>query len=362
MRRAYSQRSRFQLPYDGLPEDGTPRATARLPILGWGLKAGLGALASVLALGVVTSRDGDDSDHSLLGQHPNWVQSVAFDHEGRWVASAGDDQGEYIWDLKRRGLAMVLGRAGESQGAPANCVAFMRGGATLAVAKDDGNVTFWDVALGRERHSFRASSGGVRCLAFSPDGLVLATGSTDHSVALWDVATSSRRAVLLGSSRQVNCVVFSPDGRTLASASTDGTARLWDVSSGESIRTLNATAIHFRSINCVAYSADGRVLATACPESGIALWDAASGRRLEARAHCEPGAMTVAFSPNGETLAAGATDGMIELWDAGGDRRLSVWRAHAGAVASLAYSSDGRTLASGGNDADVRIWEVSLKE
>jgi hypothetical protein len=295
MRRSFSQRSRFEACCDDLPNYGTTRATARLPLLRCVWKAGIGALASVLALGVGMSGDFAESDHSLLGKHVNWVESVAFDPGGRWVASAGGDRGAFIWDPKRGNLAAILGRAAESEEGMANCVAFMPGGSTLAVAKDDGTVTLWDMAIGRERHSFRASEGGVRCLAFSPDGLVLATGSLDHRIAIWDVATSSRRAVLLGNRRQVNCVAFSPDGRTLASAGTDGTARLWDVSSGENIRTLNATTIHFRSVNCVAYSADGRVLAAACPESGIALWDAATGRRLEGRARCEAGAMTVAF-------------------------------------------------------------------
>ena len=354
MRQSCSQRPNFQRPTDVLPQCAASCGRVRFPFLSWGWMAVLGVLASVLVyLAEGATRDPGEADRSLLGKHINGVESVAFNPGGRWLASAGGDRAAYLWDLKRGELAMVLDRAPESEETLANRVAFAPDGSTLAVANDDGSVTLWDVASGIQRHNFRASTQGVRCLAFSPDGLLLATGSTDHSIALWDVATLSRRAVLLGSSRQVNCVVFSPDGRTLASACTDGTAKLWDVSSGENIRTLNATTTKLWSVVCVAYSPDGRVLATACPESGVALWDASTGRRLETHGGCETGAMTLAFSPRGETLAWGTAGGMIELWDAGGNRRLSVWRGHSGAVVSLAFSPDGRTLASGGNDAAV---------
>ena len=189
-----------------------------------------------------TTRDPGEADRSLLGKHINWVESVAFDPGGRWLASAGGDRVGVPLGPETRRVGHGSGSRSRSPRRPSRTAwPSPPDGSTLAVANDDGSVTLWDVASGIQRHNFRASTRGVRCLAFSPDGLLLATGSTDHSIALWDVATLSRRAVLLGSSRQVNCVVFSPDGRTLASASTDGTAKLWDVSSGENIRTLNAT-------------------------------------------------------------------------------------------------------------------------
>jgi WD40 repeat protein len=363
MRRSNRQITDLRQSPDILTRSGMTRGVVRFPILSWGWKAGLCALASALFYAEVwTGQDPAGADRSLLGKHINGVESVAFNPAGRWLASAGSDRSVYVWDLERHELAKVLNRAQASAETLTSRVAFAPDGSTLAVANDDGLVTLWDLASGIQRHNFRASTHGVRCLAFSPDGLVLATGSTDRSIVLWDMATLSRRATLSGSRGQVNSIAFSPDGRTLASGCTDGAAKLWDVSSGENIRTLVATTTTHHSVVCVAYSPDGQMLATACPESGVALWDATTGRPLEIDGGYPHGAMTLAFSPRGPVLAWGKIGGAIEIWDAAANRRLSVWRGHSGPVISLAFSPDGKTLASGGNDAAVRMWDVPLPD
>ena len=185
MRRSYSPGPNFQTHTNFRPQCAASSGRVRFPFLSWGSVAVLCILTSVLVyLAEGATRDLGEAERNLLGQHINWVESVAFDCGGRWLASAGEDRVAYLWDLKRGELAMVLDRDPKSAETLANRVAFARDGSTLAVANSDGSITLWDAALGIQKHSFRASVRSVRCLAFSPDGLLLATASTDHSIAL----------------------------------------------------------------------------------------------------------------------------------------------------------------------------------
>jgi len=109
-------------------------------------------LALVLGhLAESTQRGPDAADGSLLGEHSSWVQSVAFDPKGRWIASAAGDGLVYVWDWGRRELAMCLPRATVAQSAYVYCLALSPDGSILAAANSDGSVAMWDVARGTHR-------------------------------------------------------------------------------------------------------------------------------------------------------------------------------------------------------------------
>src|SRR5207244_13482530 len=110
-------------------------------------------------------------------------------------------------------------------------LAFGPDGKTLASARVNGQIRFWDVSRGQRTalveggHKF-----GARCLALSPDGKSLASGGVDQvgkggkyptlthpahadgDVQLWEVATGKIRATLKGHSHSVWTLAFSPDG------------------------------------------------------------------------------------------------------------------------------------------------------
>ena len=65
-------------------------------------------------------------------------------------------------------------------------VAFDRDGRRIATTSWDGTVKLWDADTGQEVLTLRGHTAGVNCLAFSPDGDWIASGSIDATARIWD--------------------------------------------------------------------------------------------------------------------------------------------------------------------------------
>ena len=93
----------------------TSRGRVRGAPLPWRLAVGLIALALAgPCLVGGPDRGPDAADRSLLGNHPHWVQSIAFTADGRRLASAGFDGSVYLWDVPGAAFDRILGTVSPS--------------------------------------------------------------------------------------------------------------------------------------------------------------------------------------------------------------------------------------------------------
>ncbi|HKA07106.1 MAG TPA: PQQ-binding-like beta-propeller repeat protein, partial [Gemmataceae bacterium] len=95
---------------------------------------------------------------------------------------------------------------------------------------DRGVAVLRDPVTARRNRSFNTGYDHVRVFAISPDGLWLAIGTQDGMVTLWDVATGRQVWAKSGHAAEVTRVGFAGPGR-LVSSSRDLTALLWDFTS-----------------------------------------------------------------------------------------------------------------------------------
>ncbi|MDF5736871.1 MULTISPECIES: serine/threonine-protein kinase [unclassified Nostoc] len=270
--------------------------------------------------------------------HSNMVHSVAFSpissnlsYQGEFGKSAGVtdlnrgilasgswDNTIKFWDVNTgKEIRTLIGHANW-----VNSVAFSPDGKFLVSGSADCTIKLWQVHTGIEIKTITGHSDSVSSVAYSPrtlttnskDRQLVASGSNDYTVKLWQVYTGRNICILIGHSFFVNCIAFSQDGEFLASGSADNTIKLWHVNTGREIRTLSG---HSDSVWSVAFSQDGQFLASGSWDNTIKLWHVQSGREITTLTGHSNYVRCVAFSLDGQTLVSGGDDDTIKIWRRG---------------------------------------------
>lgn len=110
-------------------------------------------------------------------------------------------------------------------------LAFSHNGKYLASGSLDKTTRLWNVEADKVslRFVFDDSTLGIRQVAFSPDDKYLASACDDNTVYVWDAANGVEATKLTGFTKGVYSVAISPDGKTAAGGSVDGVVKLWSL-------------------------------------------------------------------------------------------------------------------------------------
>jgi WD40 repeat protein len=352
---------------------------------------GIGLLESQYDLALLLSAEGGDIaetvelkgslldglQHSAaivkyLRGHTAPVSNVAFSPDGKVLATGGDENDIYLWDVEKRELLTRL----SGHQAFIYSLDFSAGGAQGVLASGDknGNIILWDVSNKTQLASFAASADPAWAVDFSPDGKTLAV-SSKNTILLWDVSDSRNPNSIgqLAGGHQDNADIYAvafapPDGKTLASAGTDTTITLWDVAAQKPLGPFTAPDDRRPrfGIRTLAFSPDGSLLASGGDDANIYLWDVEKRElRLDLLFH-RATVYEVAFNLEGDILATGSADGDIVLWDVSEHfgTPFQILTGHSNAVYDLAFSplSPGSLLASVSADTAVILWDTGISQ
>jgi serine/threonine protein kinase len=360
----------------------SPRGPLRRGILLRGL-ATLAGVSGGTLLTVKLTADADGSESTERRLPPSFTlrgfggaaYSVAFNTDGRMLATGGADNKIRLWDV-RTGTRLTV-RNSRSQ--ELKSVAFRPFNKALACGGPGSSVELWGfdtVAKGGQLASEEPwaidtrgrpltplrSVSGPYAMAFSPNGTVLATGTEHNSVVLLrDVGVRERAITLTGHAGPVLSVAFTSDGAMLASGSADGTVLLWNVelatTTGPTTGLQSDSFSDAPGVRAMAFSPDGRTLAVA--DGTIRLWNVAAEADTAILTTPSRPMYALAFSPDGKTLATGDLYGAVRLWNVATRKSFAVLTGHKGNVESVVFSHDGKSLASASADMTVQLWELS---
>ncbi len=275
--------------------------------------------AEVVAAGyheITTWKVGDGAPSRRLRGTAERVHDIAYSPDGRWMATASGDPGQF-------------------------------GSVQLWIAEPGGG--------GKLARDLLESTDAAFAVAFSPDGAKLAAAGADRAVRVWDVATGKELALIEDHADWIFDLAWSPDGKRLATASRDKTSKVFDVEKKESIATFPG---HAETVYCVAFAPDGKAIATGGGDNQIRVWNPDDDAKQSRVIGGSGGAVfRLIFHPDGKTLAATGADKVVRTFENFAPKHALA--GHNDWIYSLALSPDGKTLASGSWDGEVRTWDLA---
>ena len=293
--------------------------------------------------------------------HDNAVREVAFNADGRYLASIGGDSlivralpgGEPVWSY-----IMEEGRT------PTRLAFSPTAPNLLLFGDDSGVLRIADPAAGVVLLEFIAHTDAASALAFSRDGQWLASGGRDGSLALWDSTTWEPVAAAAAHDGPVLDLEFDPAGR-LFSTGGDRQIVQWATINPQNARMTAELTLPGQEATgwslAVAGTPRGTTLITVA-DRALVVWapggDPARARRLWAH---EGGALGLAFGPEGALTSSGE-DGLVRLWDV--DQGIPLGDplpAHEGAARRVAWRPGSDDLATVGPDGRVLLWDMAAR-
>lgn len=299
--------------------------------------------------------------------HTRDILSIAFSPDGKWVATASDDDTVKLWSWPEMKLAATLTGHNTATG-----VCFSPDGRRLATSGNDETVRLWDVATGKSLRTIQTYTRGA--LAFSPTGDLLAIGDgRDTVVSVVDGMTLAPKYQFLPSGDRLEggyiaALVFSPDGRGILTAGyRERVVHLFDAATGKTEIWKSPAGAGRFVVTGAAFSADGTVLAVGGGEGSggdgeIALWRMPSGESLGTLSVGEKNAWirSVDLSRDGTLVGAAIADKTVRVWSIA-DKSLALTLTGAdNELRSVRFAIDGKGIV-GGNGSALAIWEISQR-
>ncbi len=320
-----------------------------------------------------------------LTEHTASVVHVAVSGDGRYIASAGDDDRVILWNIftgealftyHQRGLDFWRGQLAFST--DSSQLVILTGGPDRVKGGDSGplQIVAWDAQVASEKGEARivwsttlpiSDTTAVSDYIINPSLSLFAVGYDDGTIELWDTTSRQLQMRFLAHSQKVT-LNFSPDGSLLATASDDATIKIWSVSSLLTAKTEPALIISDELIGAadsLAFSPDNSILANSARIRFALVWNLAASARgeLGERLYTLPHnnlIRSLTFNSNGTQLISTSMDSTTRIWDMATGDILIILNRHQAQVNDVALTVDDQTVITASEDKTVKVWDISL--
>jgi WD40 repeat protein len=165
----------------------------------------------------------------------NWVTSVAFSIDGKFILSGGSDNRVKIWNMDGTIYKTLSGHTDDItqvKVTPDNLY-------VLSSSKDN-TIKMWDFKTGELLKTFTVHNDDVNGFDISSNGKMVVTASSDETSKIFNINDGSILASFgVKDSGAINTVAWSPTENFIVTGNSKSDVVLWDLSAKVSIKTPN---------------------------------------------------------------------------------------------------------------------------
>ncbi|KAG4305326.1 hypothetical protein PORY_001496 [Pneumocystis oryctolagi] len=223
-----------------------------------------------------------------LDGHTSNVTAVAFNCEGKWIVTSGEDGTVKLWDPRSSSVQRNL-----KHGAAVHDIVIHPNQGDLVSCDQQGSVRLWDLRENSCTQVWMAEDEvPVHTLSIASDGSMLVAGNNEVEGVNWsgycfvwtvthpgELTLKTPDQVFQAHKRYVTRFLLSPDSKYLATCSADATVKIWRAEKS-SFSVERQLVGHQRWVWDCAFSADSAYLVTASSDHVARLWELSSGKTI----------------------------------------------------------------------------------
>ena len=283
-----------------------------------GDKIALGGIDSQVRIWQISNGDPSMNDKEpisiLQTKRKEYLTSLAFSHNGEWLAVGTASGIVYIWNLPDHRLIYSI----KDQVDPIKLIQFTKDNNSLYIATLN-KIWFWNIGDHELINSSTISlgNGAVYALAMNIDDNILATAKLDGTVWLQNLPTGEVISRIQGDGVVTNSLTFSNDGSLLAFHSLSGKLFVWQIDTSDhaapSIKFVN-TFQSYGYIRGISFSPDNKYIAATGKIGEVALLNILDGNVYTLSTSVPSGMVySIAFTTEGNRMAA-AFENQVLIW------------------------------------------------
>lgn len=239
------------------------------------------------------------------------------------------------------------------------CVDVSADSSLFAAGFRNGAVKVYEVASGKEVHTFIGHAGAINDICFVGTQSVC-SASNDTTLSVWSIKQGIRLATLKGHSRGIHGCASDKAGKNVVSVSWDTSIKVWEGRSGKLLSTLKTQGQHNTPINCVTFHPEGQLVAVGSWDASVKIWDTFNQKRLKVLKGHRSSVQACAYAPSGRHIVSAALDGEVKVWSTKSGTAVGTITGHHFPVNAITFTPNGQYLTTASSDKVVKVWSGTL--